>query len=372
MNKQNIAIVGGGLAGLVAAIHLCKAGVQVILFEKNSYPNHKVCGEYLSNEILPYLDFLGVELPSSSPKIEKLSYSTHSGEKIECPLEMGGVGVSRYTLDELLYKRALELGCEVKMETVTTIKFSTNRFLISTSKGNYQSDYVLGAYGKRSNLDKYLNREFIQKNSGWLGVKNHYLNADFHNDMVSLHNFEGGYCGLSRTDLNTINVCYLTTYNSFKRYRDTTEFKEKVLMQNPHLKRFFSNSRQVFERDISIAQISFGKRSLVKNHILMLGDSAGLIHPLSGNGMAMAIHSAKMAAESLLKFSISKENRELIENEYISVWNKNFNSRMWTGSMIQRILMNPGLATVSQKLLQLSPGVLKNLIRFTHGKKVYA
>ena len=57
---ERIGIIGGGLAGLTAALHLSKAGFEVLLFEKERYPKHKVCGEYISNEILPYWTALGV------------------------------------------------------------------------------------------------------------------------------------------------------------------------------------------------------------------------------------------------------------------------------------------------------------------------
>ena len=55
-NRREVLILGGGLAGLTSAIHLLKLGLQVTVIEKNNYPKHKVCGEYISNEVLPYLD----------------------------------------------------------------------------------------------------------------------------------------------------------------------------------------------------------------------------------------------------------------------------------------------------------------------------
>ncbi|MEM1123715.1 MAG: FAD-dependent oxidoreductase, partial [Bacteroidota bacterium] len=56
----DVAIIGGGLAGLVNAVHLSKAGVKVLVLERNTYPKHKVCGEYVSKEVLPYLESIGI------------------------------------------------------------------------------------------------------------------------------------------------------------------------------------------------------------------------------------------------------------------------------------------------------------------------
>ena len=100
MKKNSaIIIVGGGLAGLTAAIHLSKIGLAVILVEKNEFPKHKVCGEYISNEVLPYLNWLDVGISKLNPTvIEKLQFSTSNGTSISCDLPLGGFGISRYAL----------------------------------------------------------------------------------------------------------------------------------------------------------------------------------------------------------------------------------------------------------------------------------
>ena len=374
VNSTRIAIIGGGLAGLTAAIHLRSKGYEVCVFEKDSYPNHKVCGEYLSNEILPYFNQIGVNLETiDAPQINKLQYSNLFGESLESDLELGGLGISRFTLDEFLYQNALEQGAEILIDSVNKIQFENGLFYLKTTSGNdYEFDFVLGAYGKRSNLDKHLKRNFIQSNSGWLGVKAHYKNDNFPDHLVALHNFEGGYCGLSKTDLGTINVCYLASYQSFKKYKNTQDFKNEVMIKNPFLDQFFSNSEMVFEKELSIAQISFDKKSAIQDHIIMLGDAAGLIHPLCGNGMAMAIHSAKIAVESLIKFEMDPATRDLIESEYERNWKDQFQLRLKAGRILQKILLNSKLSNISQKMIQTFPGILPKIITLTHGKPVHA
>ena len=353
MKKAKVIIVGGGLAGLTAAIHLSIKGIKVILFEKEVYPHHKVCGEYLSAEVLPYLKSMGADLESlEAPVINKLAYSSNSGKITTSDLAMGGLGISRYNLDNYLYRKALKTGCEIIQESVEDINYNGKEFISTTIQGNeYRSEFVLGAYGKRSVLDKKLDRDFINKSSGWLGLKSHYKNSDYPDDLVSLHNFKGGYCGLSRTEMNTINVCYLATYKSFKKYKNTETYREQVLMQNPNLKHFFDRSENVFEKELSIAQVSFRKKSLIEDHIIMIGDSAGLIHPLCGNGMAMAIHSAKLASESIeLFYSNHHVSITDMEEHYKSNWKLHFAKRIKAGRILQKILLNDTLSGLSQSL----------------------
>src|SRR6187402_3292667 len=103
MKNTKVTIIGGGLAGLTAAIHLSKIGLQVTVIEKNEYPKHKVCGEYISNEVLPYLDWLGINISELKPaNISKIIFSTSSGKVINGNLPLGGFGISRYAFDEHL------------------------------------------------------------------------------------------------------------------------------------------------------------------------------------------------------------------------------------------------------------------------------
>ena len=370
--NPDVVIIGGGLAGLTTAIHLSKSGLKVTLVEKNEYPKHKVCGEYISNEVLPYLDWLGLNISNLKPSIiSKMEFSTAKGKIISGDLPLGGFGISRYELDYYLYQKAVENGCQIIQDIVTDIQFIDDEFHISTSNNlEIKSRIAIGAFGKRSNIDLKLNRGFIQKNSPWLAVKAHY-SGNFPKDLVGLHNFKGGYCGVSKVEKNKINICYLADYETFKQYKNIEEFQSKVVCKNPHLKAIFENSKLLFEKPITISQISFEKKEAVENHILMIGDTAGLIHPLCGNGMAMAIHSAKIVSELIIDFLDNKiSSRKELEEKYAREWNTNFKSRLATGRFLSKILQQEKLASFLMQLLAIFPFLLPIIIKKTHGKPI--
>src|SRR3982751_1845759 len=107
--RYHAAIAGGGLAGLACSIILAKAGHQVVLFEKEAYPFHKVCGEYVSMESWPFLQQLGLQLKSLNlPRINNLELSAPNGSTFRTRLPLGGFGISRYLLDSLLRNLAIE------------------------------------------------------------------------------------------------------------------------------------------------------------------------------------------------------------------------------------------------------------------------
>lgn len=366
----DILIAGGGLAGLASGIHLAKKGLPVTIIEKEAYPRHKVCGEYISNEILPYLDWLGADISLLHPaEITRFEFSTASGKKISSPLPLGGKGISRYALDNFLYEIAVQQGCEVIHDTVNDIHFDTDTFTITTTTASYTAKAVIGAYGKRSAIDQAMGREFIKKKSPWLAVKAHY-EGSFDSTAVALHNFSGGYCGISKTETGTLNICYLADYATFKQYKNIDEYQKAVLYKNKWLSAILSNSTMTFEKPLAISQISFEAKSPVEDHVLMTGDTAGLIHPLCGNGMAMAIHSAKIASELIADYLEGYLSRKEMEERYRKAWRKNFSRRLSMGRLLAKILAKPNLSEKLFKMLMLFPALLPVIIKQTHGKPI--
>ncbi len=126
----------------------------------------------------------------------------------------------------------------------------------------------------------------------------------------------------------------------------------------------------IFEKPLTISQISFAPKTAVENHVLMMGDTAGLIHPLCGNGMAMAIHSAKLAAEGVTLFLHKKISREQLEKEYRRQWRKNFSGRLRIGRLLGKLLEHAKVAEIGTGLLMYFPFLLPIIIRKTHGKEL--
>lgn len=365
----DVIIIGGGLAGLSSAIHLSKNKHSVLVIEKNEYPKHKVCGEYISNEVLPYLNFLGVDVfKLGAKRIDKFELSTPKNKLVKANLPLGGFGISRYCLDSQLAKVALANQATITQDTVENVTFANDMFSVETKTNKYTSKIVIGAYGKRANLDVKLNRNFIKNKSPFLAVKTH-LKGVFPENLVALHNFEGGYCGISKVEEDSINVCYITNFEAFKKYKDIDEFQRKVLYKNTALKSVFENTTSVFETPLTISQISFETKNPIENHMLMCGDTAGMIHPLCGNGMSMAIRSAQMASLLIIQFfNGAIKDREGLEKQYLREWNTEFKSRLTTGHIVAKLFSYNKLAEVLIRIVKIIPSILPQIIKRTHGK----
>ena len=371
-NKPKFIIIGGGLAGLTNAILLAKNDFEVTLIERKKYPFHRVCGEYVSNEVLPLFKSLGInpqELGAS--KISKLVVTAPSGKAIKADLDLGAFGISRYTLDFELYKKASASGVNFLEETkVIDIRFSDEKFEVETNQQTLICDLVIGAFGKRSNLDQKLNRKFFYQRSPYVGVKYH-IKTNFPEDTIQLDNFKGGYCGLNKIENDVYCLCYLAENKYLKEFGSISLMEENIVQQNPYLKHVFNNSTFIWDKPETINEISFEQKSLIENHILMCGDTAGMIAPLCGNGMAIAIHSAKILSDCIIGIcneGINSDKRKKVEQLYQQKWNSEFALRLKTGRTIQHLFGHNFLTQIAITGLKMFPSLAQQIVKKTHGQ----
>jgi flavin-dependent dehydrogenase len=370
---SDVLIVGGGLAGLFNAILLNRAGLKVTLIEKKTYPMHRVCGEYISNEVIPFLSSLGIDLDQLNvSRINRVEVTAASGTKFSQKLDLGGFGLSRYTFDNFLYHKAMIEGVNFRIGTrVEDIHFKDNHFEVVTPGEVLTAPLVIGSFGKRSNLDQKLKRPFFYKRSPYLAVKFH-VKMDFPDDLIQLNNYKDGYCGVSKTDGDRYCMCYMAHRDDLRKYGTLQALEDNIIRKNPYLNDIFTNAEFLLDKPEVINEISFEKKAPVDNHILMSGDTAGMIAPLCGNGMTMAIHSAKILSEKIISHykpgKFVDSNRASLEAAYTESWNTQFAQRLWVGRQLQRLFGNNNTTALTLHLLNGLPPLSRYLISKTHGK----
>lgn len=364
---HQVAIIGGGLAGLAAAIGLAKHHIEVTLYEKGDYPRHRVCGEYLSLESIALLRALDIDLSDYDlPHISKLWVTGQHGAQLRAQLPLGAVGISRYMLDHLLYLRALALGVQVQCNTeVRGLSQDGHQHLVSTDQGQQAFDLVIMATGKRSNLDT--DRKARPAEANFVGVKYH-VEADLPSDLISLHNFENGYAGISQVEQGRFCLCYLTTAAMLRKAGGSIpQLEEQVMAKNPALKQVLSYPRY-WKQPETIAQFHFDPRPSVQSQYLMLGDAAGLISPLAGNGMSMALLSAAIAVPLVISMLSGKAQWPEVAAQYSQAYQHHFGTRLQVSRVLQRLLFSPQLTDISIRGLSLAPWLTKQVIKATHGQ----
>ncbi|MBO0359085.1 FAD-dependent oxidoreductase [Hymenobacter sp. BT186] len=369
------AIIGGGVSGLTLALQLAQAGRTVVLFEKETYPFHRVCGEYISMENYDFLCRIGVPLAEMNlPKMTRFTVSSPTGEALHHPLDIGGLGITRYELDQLLARLAVQHGATIQEGTkVTDVVFANEQLTITVAGGaTYRARTACGAWGKHANLDSKLKRSFLESSRQgrqFVAVKYHLQVPDFPRDLVEMHNFKDGYCGLSPVPGGLTNCSYISDVRNLRAHGNSVaEMERQVLMQNPLLRPYLQEAQRAGKPPIVISQITFRERSTVETHVLLLGDAAGTIAPLAGNGMSMGMNASFLLYGLLLDYLDGRISRPELEQQYTQAWRRLLLLRITAGRLIHQFFGRPALTTLAIRFLKRIPGLTNQVLKLTHGK----
>lgn len=364
------AIIGGGMAGLSLAIILAKAGKKVILFEQRKYPFHKVSGGYFSNEGIPFMASLGIDLKDRNlPSIERMIMSSPNGQSINVKLDVGGVGISRYEIDNELYHIALSLGVAIRIETrVRQVQFEDGQFQITLDEEMIYARTVTGAFGRSSNMDVSLNRNYKAQNEERLFVAvEHHIRIPYQDHFVEIHGFPGGYCGISAYGDGMVNLSYTTRASTLKAHHGIAGLEQDVLSTNKYLGRYFKEGTFLLAKPQTISHVYFDIKEPVTDHILMIGDAAGNIAPISGNGMSIATHSAKLAAEAIIPYLNGQLSFAGMEAQYRAAYQRHFAKRIIVSRRLTHLLINPVLTNAAFPFFKLFPFLVNYVSRQIHG-----
>jgi flavin-dependent dehydrogenase len=143
--------------------------------------------------------------------------------------------------------------------------------------------------------------------------------------------------------------------------------QQAVLAKNPRLREILASAEVLYPQPEVINEISFAPKQPVEQHVLMCGDAAGLITPLCGNGMAMALHGAALAAAAAHDFLTAKTTRAAMEATYSQAWHAQFAARLRVGRVVQRLFGRPVLSEMVIGGLRHWPGAVRALMQRTHG-----
>lgn len=353
----DVAIAGGGIAGSALAAILARAGRKVAVFEKDQFPRDKLCGEFLSTEVRRELAGLGVEqavLAKKPAEIEKARFVAASGRAVEIDLGGTALGLSRRTLDALLFEHARASGasCETGVEVEHATRSSLN---------GIEAKLVVCAHGRRGRLDKKLDRAFTRERHPYAAIKRHYrATSDALRGLVELHAFDGGYCGFCFIEDGIVNACALVeTARADVRSIETA---------SPSLAARFSELEAIEGTEQAVAEIPFSMKETSKEGVLFLGDAAGMIAPLAGDGQAMALASARILAALILAHPPEAPGAiAAIARAWDRAWRAEFARRMLIGRALQAILLRRVPAGAAIRVLDFVPALSSRLVKMTRG-----
>lgn len=333
-------IIGGGTAGLAAAMRLAELGAKPLVIEGGSYPSHKVCGEFFSPQCVSQLKAWGIQ------PIEIAGAHFHRGSHtVDFQFPKTAGSLSHYTCDPQLARKVEEAGgtvlTGVKVENLTPHAFGYE-IKLDTGSPVFASQ-LLVATGRMGQIKKAV--------FPYIGVKAHFEGLD--TDALEMFLFDSAYVGVSPIEGGRFNVAALALSADFKGI-------QSLIHTHPRMKKLFASGRQCFDW-MSTPVPEFGRKETPDwPNAYFIGDAAGTIPPVTGNGLSMAVQSSVLAAE----FAIRKD-----PIGFKKAWKASFKSSIFWGRMLHRMALSPSLCGPLMQLCHFYPSLVQGMFNLTRGNR---
>lgn len=301
-SKLKIAIVGAGPAGSMAASLLAAAGHEILFFEHQGGAWEKPCGGGVTAKGIERYPFLLDAMTQKQP-IQRIELFDHADRKLNLPLRVPLYIYSRKDLNELMVKRATSSGAKLIEAHVTKLqpKESGWRWSLTTTRGNFEADFLIIANGAKSSLADSLAHNFSTADySSAMGyhlpVREDFVRIKF------LKQFKGYLWTFPRTDHVSLGICSKLLEHTAEELKSLIrDFARKVYGINN------LNGAYFYSALIPTPELDTLKRlTIAGTDWALAGDAAGLVDPITGEGIYFAIRSAELLVQSLLKGQIEQ------------------------------------------------------------------
>jgi flavin-dependent dehydrogenase len=300
-----IVIIGGGLAGSAAAILLARAGREVTLIERDSQPQHKVCGEFLSQEAVHSLQALGIDLSALGARTIDAVRLADSRRVTASPLPFQAMSLTRRALDEALLQQASQSGVTVARGTraLNLQQHSDGWTITLDSQPSLYAQTVFAATGKHD-LTGRTRPQGVQRNM--VGFKMYFALSPQQvaelSGHIELMLFRGGYAGLQLVEDGSANLGWVIHKSELQSLGGYWQNVLAIMKRDcPHLTTRLHKAAPLLEKPLAVASIPYGYvRRDATDGLWSLGDQAAVIPSFTGDGMAIALHSGQLAASMYL------------------------------------------------------------------------
>ena len=361
--SERVLVLGGGLAGAAVATMLSRRGVAVTLLEQYAEPRHKMCGEFLSTEACESLELMGLDVQAlGAVPVREVRLAGRNG-CVTHGLPFAAWSLTRRALDEAMLALAARSGAEVRRgERVESLEEADGVWRARLSGGEVlRAREVFCANGKHD-LRGHARPEGVQ--GSLIAFKQYFrLREEQRAELegaIELLLFEGGYAGLQMVEGGWANLCLLV---EARRYKDAGARWDGLLAQMgvecAHLRMRLRGAEPVLERPLSLSRIPYGylRREAGARGLWSLGDQAAVIPSFSGDGMSIALHTARVAAEMYGNGGDAESFTRRVHAE--------MRGQMWRATVLSRMMVARSGQSVVCGAVRLLPSLLSRAATLT-------
>lgn len=303
--QEEVLVLGGGVAGCAVSIALARKGRNVTLIEREPTPRHKVCGEFLSGEALEDLHALGIDVASLGAVPINYVRLAAARRAAEAPLPFPAASLTRKTLDTALFAEAVAAGVRVERgRSVQSLsRTSGNVWQATLDDGtSRKAQTVFLATGKHDLRGHARPKDPEQ----WVAFKMYFRLAQTQaaelEDASELMLYPGGYGGIQPVEGGIANLCCVIQKRHLAHAGHRWEnFLAKMQQDCPHLAMRLAGAEPLLAKPIAITHIPYGYiRRTSDDGLYCVGDQAAVIPSFTGDGISIALHTARCASAAYL------------------------------------------------------------------------
>ncbi len=304
-SQDEVLVVGGGVAGCAAAIALAREGRSVRLIEREASPGHKVCGEFLSGEALEDLQALGIDLAALGAVPIHYVRLAAARRAAEAPLPFPAASLTRKALDTALISEAISAGVHVERGRSVHALNRTASDVWQATLGDgtvCEAPTAFLATGKHD-LRGHSRRADPE---GWVAFKMYFRLAPAQAaelaDASELLLYAGGYGGIQPVEGGIANLCCVVQRKYLAGVGHGWEgLLAKMQRDCPHLSRRLAGAEPLLAKPLAVTHIPYGYiRRTTEDGLFCIGDQAAVIPSFTGDGVSIALHTARCAAAAYL------------------------------------------------------------------------
>jgi flavin-dependent dehydrogenase len=366
-------VIGAGPGGAAAALGLARAGARVLVCEAGPLPRHRLCGEFVSPEAGSDLAALGLDLGAVAGCALQAARIEARGSAAEAPLGGLGRGVARRVLDAWLAQAAVRAGAELRTRTVVRgvdgdLAGGFRVGLGGAGPETVRARVVIGAFGKRAGGLR--RRRSAQ--GGAVALKAHLQIDGDVAPRVLLHAFAGGYAGTAPVGAGRLNVCLVARPQVVRGVAGggAAGALGAIVARLPRLQAVWRTARLDPASTCAESGLRFGAAAPLWNDVLLVGDAAALPHPLSGDGIAMALRGGRLVADHAALFLRRDLGPAALAAGWAQAWRREFGPRLRWGAVLHAMLERPRVVEPVLEVLDAWPAALRFLVERTRGTPV--
>jgi menaquinone-9 beta-reductase len=380
LSRFDLLVAGGGPGGATLAALAARAGLSVLAVERERFPRGKVCGGFVSAEGAAVLERLGVlssVVALGAQPIERCSIAASARARIEAALpdvgrgRRAGLGVSRDQLDATLLDRARRSGATV-LERHVALPLERGGAAIRPVGSDRPAEridarVIVAADGRSSAFGERRLRRQPTLDRSWFGLATQLAHAPSAlAGRVELHSFDGGYVGLCTIEEQRASACMLVRVGALRAAGGSPErlFAEHVIVE-PSVRAALGNTLPASGRWHAVGPLRWGVAHPAAQGVLFVGDAAGTIDPLCGEGMSHALVAAELALPFVVRAAEAGVDAE-IERGYTSAWRAAFRRATRRARLLGFLLERRALARVVLGCLaQGAPALARPLVAWS-------